>query len=145
MSCYVCPVLISVSEGIERRGVATLQLIAIVDDDELFRRAIAQFVASLGYAVEAFGSAEEFLGAGHLDDVACLICDLHMPGIDGLELHERLLAQDCRLLVIFITAYAEPLARRRALAAGALGFFDKPFPEHELISCLDRVATARKP
>jgi FixJ family two-component response regulator len=117
----------------------------VVDDDELFRRAIAQFVESLGYAVVAFGSAEEFLAAGHLDDIACLICDLHIPGINGLELHERLLAQDRRLPVIFITAYAEPQGRRRALAAGALGFFDKPFAEHELISCLDRVAADRKP
>jgi FixJ family two-component response regulator len=125
--------------------VAKLLSIAIVDDDESYRRAISRFVESLGYAVEAFGSAEEFLGFGRLDDTACLICDLQMPGMTGLELYQRLLAQDYHPSVIFITAHAEPKTRRRALAAGAVGFFDKPFREQELISCLERVVGDRKP
>ncbi len=119
-------------------------MISIVDDDKSFRRATAGFVSSLGYAVAAFGSAEEFLKSNRLDDTACLISDVEMPGMSGIELQNRLIAQGHRLPVIFITAYSKSKARAQAFASGALGFFDKPFSEDQLISCIDQALSGRK-
>jgi FixJ family two-component response regulator len=113
-------------------------VISIVDDDASFRRATARLVRSLGHSVAAFGSAEEFLKSDRIRDTACLISDIQMPGMSGLELQNQLLAQGVRLPVIFITAYPESRAREQALAGGALGFLDKPFNEDKLIACLDR-------
>jgi FixJ family two-component response regulator len=117
--------------------------ISIVDDDESFRRAAAGFINSLGYAVAAFASAEEFLKSGRLNDTACLISDVEMPGMSGIELHDRLIAQGCRVPVIFVTAYPDSKARGQALASGALGFFDKPFSVEKLISCIDQALAGR--
>jgi FixJ family two-component response regulator len=118
-------------------------VISIIDDDESFRRATAGFIASLGYAVAAFGSAEEFLKSDSLDDTACLISDVQMPGMSGIELQNRLIAQGYRVPVIFVTAYSASEARAQALASGALGFFDKPFSEDKLISCLNQALQGR--
>lgn len=113
-------------------------VISIVDDDASFRRATARLVRSLGHAVAAFGSAEEFLKSDRIRDTVCLISDIHMPGMSGLELQNQLLALGVRLPVIFITAYPESKAREQALASGALGFLNKPFNEDNLIACLDQ-------
>ena len=113
-------------------------VISIVDDDASFRRATASLVRSLGHAVEAFSSAEEFLNSDRLHDTACLISDVQMPGMSGIELQSQLLAQGVRMPVIFITAYPESEAREQALAAGALGVLNKPFNEEKLIACLDQ-------
>ena len=121
--------------------MARLLLIAIVDDDPSFRRATGGFIQSLGYDVAAFSSGEEFLASSKLDETACLICDLHMPGLSGIELQKRLRVLGYTFPIIFITAFAEAKARGEALASGALGFFDKPFREQELISCLERVTS----
>ncbi|SDR14598.1 Response regulator receiver domain-containing protein [Rhizobiales bacterium GAS113] len=120
--------------------MTNLALISIVDDDASFRRATASFVQSLGYDVAVFETAEEFLRSEQLDVTICLICDLHMPGMSGIELQNELRSQRYTLPIIFITAYGESKMRGQALAAGALGFFDKPFHEQELISCLERVS-----
>jgi FixJ family two-component response regulator len=120
--------------------VARLLLIAIVDDDPSFRRATGEFVQSLGYGVAGFSSGEEFLTSPQLEETDCLICDLHMPGLSGIELQKRLGALGYTFPVIFITAFAEAKTRGEALASGAMGFFDKPFHEHELISCLEQVS-----
>ena len=96
------------------------------------------FVRSLGYAAAAFASAEDFLkadGARHSD---CLITDLQMPGMDGLELQTRLTAEGHRLPIIFVSAFPEMKARVQALAAGAAAFLDKPFNDEKLIACLSR-------
>ena len=124
--------------------MTNVPVISIVDDDESFRRATAGFVSSLGYTVAAFGSAEEFLKSNCLDDTACLISDVEMPGMSGIELQNRLIAQGYRLPVIFITAYSASKARAQALASGALGFFDKPFSEEKLISCIDQALSGRR-
>src|SRR5215510_13377872 len=102
-------------------------VISIVDDDASFRRATGRLVESLGYEVEKFGSAEEFLKSGRVDDTACLISDVQMPGMSGIDLQNRLLAQGYRLPIIFVTAYPESNVRAQALASGALGFLNKPF------------------
>ena len=119
-------------------------LISIVEDDESFRRATTRLVRSLGYAVAAFGSAEEFLNSGRLNDTACLISDVHMPGMSGIELQKHLLAQGYRLPVIFISAYPEPAARGQWRASGTLGFLTKPFSEEKLISYLGQALSDSK-
>jgi FixJ family two-component response regulator len=124
--------------------LSTAPVISIIDDDESFRRATAGLIASLGYAVAVFGSAEEFLKSGSLDDTACLISDVQMPGMSGIELQDRLLSKRCGIPFIFVTAFSDPKARAQALASGALGFFDKPFSEEKLISCLERALSGRK-
>jgi FixJ family two-component response regulator len=116
-----------------------------VDDDASFRRAIAQLIESLGYAVATFGSGEEFLRSEHVDDTACLISDVQMPGMSGIELQNRLIARGHRVPIIFVTAYSASEARAQALASGALGFFDKPFSEEKLISCLDHAGCGMVP
>jgi FixJ family two-component response regulator len=113
-------------------------VISVVDDDTSFRRATARLIQSLGHAVASYGSAEEFLGSGRIDDTTCLVSDVKMPGMDGIELQSRLRLQGCRLPIIFITAQPETSARRRALASGAVAFLNKPFRDDELVSCLDR-------
>jgi FixJ family two-component response regulator len=118
-------------------------LIAIVDDDDSFRRATTSFVRSLGYMAAAFASAEAFLQSDRVGDTDCLITDVQMPGMDGIELQSRLIAQGHRLPVIFITAFPEMKARGQALAAGAAGFLDKPFSDQSLITCLNEALATR--
>jgi FixJ family two-component response regulator len=111
-------------------------VISIVDDDESVRVATKDLVRSLGYATATFSSAEEFLRSSRLDDTACLITDLQMPGMSGLELQRRLLARGCSLPIIFMTAFPEARSRAQALAAGALGFLSKPLDDELLVSYL---------
>jgi FixJ family two-component response regulator len=95
-------------------------------------------VRSLGYATATFASAEEFLQSGRLSDTACLITDVQMPGMSGVDLQSHLTANGHCTPVIFVTAYPEESIRERALGAGAFGFLSKPFSEDSLIACLDR-------
>ena len=118
-------------------------VIAIVDDDESFRKATTSFIRSLGYSAAAFPSAEAFLNSDIIQDTDCLITDVQMPGMTGIELQSRLIAQGRRLPVIFVTAFPEMEARGRALRAGAIGFLDKTFSDQKLISCLDEALTDR--
>src|SRR5262249_12664627 len=124
-------------------GSAMAPVISVVDDDTSFRRATARLIHSLGHAVASFGSAEEFLQSGRIDETACLVSDVKMPGMDGIELQSRLRQQGCRLPVIFITAHPDTKARSRALAWGASAFLSKPFHADELIACLDRALAAK--
>lgn len=114
-----------------------MPVIAIVDDDESFRRATTSFVRSLGYGTASYDSAEAFLKSDCISDADCLITDVQMPGMTGIELQDRLIAQGHSVPVIFITAFPEMRARAKALAAGAVGFLAKPFDDHNLISCLN--------
>lgn len=117
-------------------------VISIIDDDESVREATKCLVRSLGYVAAVFASAEDFLGSEQVNDTACLITDVQMPGLNGLELHERLVETGRYMPVIFITAFPEEKIRIRALAAGACGFLKKPFDEQSLIGCLDRALAA---
>ena len=114
-----------------------VHVIAIVEDDESFRRATTSFVRSLGYTALQFASAEAFLKSDRLHDIDCLISDVQMPGMNGIELQSKLIVQGYRLPIIFVTAFAEMRARTQALAAGAIGFLAKPFSGEELITCLN--------
>ena len=115
-----------------------LPVIAVVDDDESFRRATTSFIRSLGYTVLQFSSAEAFLKSERLGDTHCVISDVQMPEMDGIELQERLIVQGNQTPIIFVTAFPEMKARAQALAAGAICFLAKPFNESELIACVNK-------
>ncbi len=109
------------------------QLIAIVDDDESVRIAIKGLLKSAGLETRSFASAEEFLGSGQPSATACLITDIRMPGLSGLELQAKLAAEGCRMPIIFITAYADTRTRLQAMRAGAVEFLGKPFNDEVLL------------
>jgi FixJ family two-component response regulator len=111
-------------------------IVMIVDDDDSIRRAGRRLMKSFGFAVETFASAEEFLDSDRLNKTSCLILDVHMPGMNGLELQERLVASNYAIPTIFITAFTDDRARVRALKAGAVGYLAKPFADEELLNCI---------
>jgi FixJ family two-component response regulator len=109
------------------------KLVAIVDDDDLMRSAVEGLLKSAGLSAQAFASAEEFLKSGRQYQTACLIADIRMPGMTGLELQARLNADDCRIPTIFITAHGDEKMRMQALRAGAVEFLAKPFDDEALL------------
>lgn len=117
-------------------------LISIVDDDESVRVALKSLIDSVGFRAEPFCSAEEFLSSPHLSETACLITDVRMPGMSGLELQERLNAAHSSIPVVFISAHDDNEARTRGMREGAVAFLQKPFSEDSLLgaitACLDR-------
>jgi FixJ family two-component response regulator len=117
-------------------------MIAIVDDDEALREAMKSLVRSLGYGVSTFGSAEEFLKSEQVSDTSCLITDLHMPGLSGLDLQDLLIARGHRFPTIFLTAYPDEDVRIRAMKAGAIAFLSKPFNADHLLGYLERALKA---
>jgi len=112
-------------------------LISIVDDDESMRESTEGLVRSLGYQVATFASAEEFLKSDLVDNTSCLIADVQMPGLSGVELQRCLIAQGVHMPTIFITAFPEEGTRLRAMTAGAVGYLGKPFSEESLVRCLE--------
>jgi len=110
--------------------------IVIVDDDLLVRQALRDCVESAGYAVEAFGSAEEFLASGATHTAACLIVDIQLPGITGLELQVKLAGADNRLPIVFVSAQGTDANREKAMREGASGFLSKPFRREDLLKIL---------
>jgi FixJ family two-component response regulator len=114
-------------------------VVSIVDDDESVRTAMSSLVRSLGYEACIFASAEAFLASSRLSDTSCLILDVHMPGMTGLQLQAELGARGHDIPIIFITAFSEERTRRRAEAAGAAGFFRKPVDGVTIANCLDTV------
>lgn len=113
-------------------------MIAIVDDDDAVRRATSGLLRSLGYQVVAFATAEQFLASEQLATTLCLITDVQMPGISGIELLKRLRASGHGFPVIVITAFPDVSLRDRAKQLGAWGFLPKPFDQAALTDCLDR-------
>ena len=111
-------------------------LISIVDDDTAARAGTRALVESLGYKAVSCSSAEHFLRSDMIRETACLITDLQMPGLNGLELQELLRSQGYRMPIILITAYPNENHRLRALNSGAVGFLSKPFDEASLVDCL---------
>lgn len=111
-------------------------LIAIVDDDESVRTAMGGMVESFGYSPLTFESGEEFLKSDKLPDASCLILDVQMPGMNGLELFGTLMAKGRKIPTIFVTAFPEPRVRERALRAGGVCFLSKPFARNDLFGCI---------
>ncbi|MFL5309840.1 MAG: response regulator transcription factor [Myxococcales bacterium] len=124
-------------QGTWKAGVPEIRKISIVDDDESVREALKSLLKSVGFNAEAFGSAEEFLKSGQLAGTACLILDVRMPGMSGVELQDRLTASHDGLPIIFISAHADEDARQRALANGAVEFLQKPFSDEALLNAID--------
>ena len=112
-------------------------LVAIVDDDASVRRSSRRLIRALGYRAEAFGSAEEFLHSGEVKNAACLILDVRMPRMDGLELQRRLAGS--AIPIVFITGRASEEEERRALRAGAVAFLRKPVDKQALLRVLGAV------
>ena len=115
------------------------KVVCVVDDDESLRRSVRNLLSSVGFRVETFASAEEFLESIHRANTGCLVLDLRMPGMNGLDLLRHLGAIGSRIPVIILTAHGDEEARRRSLEAGAVAFPGKPFRGDAL---LDAVKTA---
>jgi FixJ family two-component response regulator len=111
----------------------TSKLIAIVDDDDSMRSALLGLLESAELSAQSFASAEEFLKSGQRHQIACLIADIRMPGMSGLELQARLNSERCRIPIIFITAHGDEKMRMQALRAGAVEFMAKPFDDEALL------------
>src|SRR5712691_4990284 len=110
----------------------TGRLISIVDDDNSLRNSLANLIRSVGFRTQAFASAEAFLGSQQARATACLILDVRMAGMNGLDLQRHLVAADWRIPIIFITSHADDDARTRALEAGAMGFlFNSPWQKSD--------------
>ncbi len=118
--------------------MAKSQVISIIDDDPSVREATQSLIRSLGYDAQVFASAEEYLQSERLSDLSCLITDLHMPGMSGTDLQDRLIADGYQIPIIFVTAYYEDRICDRVMDAGAFGFLRKPFNDESLIACLSR-------
>ena len=115
----------------------TKPLISVIDDDESMREAMRGLMKSLGYTAEAFASAEEFLTSRQAPRTSCLIADVHMPGMTGLELHRHLVASGNTIPTILITAYPDDdSVRERALGDGVVCYLSKPFDENDLLACI---------
>lgn len=109
-------------------------MIAILDDDIYVRSALLGLMKAVGLQAQAFASAEEFLAGGHPFGTKCLIADIRMPGMSGLDLQARMNSQNCRIPTIFITAHGDGNMRMQALKAGAMDFLTKPFDDDVLLS-----------
>jgi FixJ family two-component response regulator len=109
------------------------KLVAIVDDDESVQSALQDLIEAVGLSARCFGSAEEFLTSGEQHRAGCLIADIRMPGMSGLELQSRLKDERCRIPIIFITAHGDAKMRLQAMCEGAVEFLTKPFDDRVLL------------
>jgi FixJ family two-component response regulator len=117
-------------------------LIAIVDDEEPVRNATKSLVRSLGYHASTFASADDFLKSQQVHDTSCLITDVQMPGLSGLDLQDHLIARGHCIPIIFMTGYPNDSVRARAMKAGAVCFLNKPFDEDHFIGCIEKALKA---
>ena len=111
-------------------------LVSVVEDDQFFRESMRRLIRSLGYGVEAFPSATDFLASPHLGETACLIADVHMPAMTGLELYKQLTDAGHAIPTILVTAYPDDDVRARALKDGVVCYLRKPVDEKRLVRCL---------
>jgi FixJ family two-component response regulator len=121
------------------------QLVSIVEDDRFFRESMRRLMRSLGYTVEAFPSAADFLASPRLGETACLIADVHMPAMTGVELHRRLIDAGHAIPTILVTAYPNEAERARTLDDGVVCYLRKPVDEQHLILCLRAALTSSEP
>jgi FixJ family two-component response regulator len=128
------------SWSINGAGVVKMSppLISVVDDSESVREAVRGLIRSVGYAVATFESAEDFLASASLAQTTCLILDVRMPGMDGIELQRRLAASEDRVPIVFITAHGDEASRIEAMTNGAVDYLRKPFSESALLDAVSR-------
>ena len=119
--------------------------ISVIDDDESVRLATVDLLNSVGLACEPFASAEAFLASGRATETSCLILDVSMPGMNGLELQRRLAVAGFSIPIVFITAFPTETTRSRAFKAGAVSFLTKPYADEELLHCIDEALHGERP
>jgi len=117
-------------------------LISVVEDDQFFRDSMGRLLRSLGYTVEAFRSAADFLASSRLTETACLIADVHMPAMSGIELYQHLVKRGRAIPTILVTAYPNDIDQARALNDGIICYLRKPIDEQSLIRCLRAALTS---
>src|SRR5690349_4502343 len=120
-------------------------LVSVVEDDQHFRESMGRLMRSLGYTVEAFPSAADFLASPRLVETACLIADVHMPAMTGIELYRHLIDEGYSIPTILVTAYLDDVDRTRALIEGVVCYLRKPVNEKCLLGCLHAALRSRKP
>ena len=125
--------------------VPSSPVIVIIDDDEAVRVATSSLIRSFGYDTCIFASAEDFLASGMDSEASCLITDVQMPGIGGMELQRILVARSCPVPIVFMTAFGNETIRKRALAAGAFCFLEKPFDGDTIVRCLQDAIKGNPP
>jgi FixJ family two-component response regulator len=118
---------------IENSQTKSPPLVCVIDDDDSMREALQSLLKSVGFRTTVFAAAEDFLKSGKLHELDCLILDVRMPGMNGLELQQKLVAENSRVPVIFISAHSEINEKVQAMAAGAVEFLYKPFSEESLL------------
>ena len=131
-----CRQWVARAEGAWKPQCRTVHLISIVDDDQPFRESMRKLVMLLGYTVEAFPSAADFLASRLLPETACLVADVHMPGMTGVELHRHLVDAGHAIPTILVTAYPDEVVRDRALKDGVVCYLSKPVDDDDLERCL---------
>ena len=124
--------------------MANAPALSIVDDDASVRAATARLLRSMGFSAHAFASAKEFLSSAQLHETACLIADVEMPGMSGIELQGHLIAAGHTIPTIFITAFPDERVRERAMSAGAIDVLSKPFDELRLLECVEQALKNRQ-
>lgn len=120
-------------------------LVSVVEDDRFFRESMGRLMRSLGYPVEAFPSAADFLASPRLAETACLIADVHMPAMTGIELYRHLIDAGQAIPTILVTAYPNDVDRTRALGDGVVCYLRKPVDERRLVECLRAALTSGAP
>jgi FixJ family two-component response regulator len=120
-------------------------LVSVVEDDRFFRESMRRFMKSLGYTVDVFSSAADFLASPRLSETACLIADVHMPAMTGAELYRRLIEGGHAIPTILVTAYPNEVDRTRALNDGVVCYLRKPVDEQHLLRCLRTALTSGEP
>jgi FixJ family two-component response regulator len=138
-----CAVLLL--KEMQEAGLPTKTLISIIDDDEDFREALQGLMTSMGFRVEAFSSALDFLARTNIRDTSCLIVDVHMPRMTGIELHRHLVESGYAIPTILITAYPDDSVRARALADGVICYLTKPCDEDALLGCVSTALERTEP
>jgi FixJ family two-component response regulator len=126
-------------------AMAKNALISVVEDDEPFRESMRKLMTALGYTVEAFPSAANFLASPRLAETACLVADVQMPGMTGIGLHRHLVDAGYAIPTILVTAYPNEAARTRALKTGVVCYLRKPVDDEQLERCLRSALQSRKP
>jgi len=119
------------------RNMSSKILISIIDDDDQYRAALADLMQALGFTIEVFPSAADFLASPNVRHNSCLIADVHMPRMTGTELHSHLVGSGYDIPTILITAYPDDSARARALGQGVVGYLTKPIDEEVLLGCVE--------
>jgi FixJ family two-component response regulator len=124
--------------------VAEVPVISVIDDDASMRTATARLLRSMGFSTYAFASAQEFLSSPRLRETSCVIADVQMPGMNGIELQDYLIANGHTMPIIFMTAFAQDQVRERAMDSGAVCFLTKQFDEPRLLECVERALRLRQ-